>query len=233
MYKKMNLTFLFLVGLATLTLSCQASNSNEAIENQNLTINDDSAETNGLESQKKDLNSLQRAYFASGCFWCVEAIFEHVKGVEEVYNGYSGGHTKNPTYEASNTGTTGHAEAVEVFYDSTIVSFQELLEVYFGSQNIEQVNGQGNDYGSQYRSIVFYQSDAQLALINAKIASLTAEGYKVASEVKKFEKFWMAEDYHQDYEKLHPNQSYIVNVSIPRLNKFKAGYPHILKDNQH
>ena len=179
------------------------------------------------------MNSLQRAYFASGCFWCVEAIFEHVKGVEEVYNGYSGGHTKNPTYEASNTGTTGHAEAVEVFYDSTIVSFQELLEVYFGSQNIEQVNGQGNDYGSQYRSIVFYQSDAQLALINAKIASLTAEGYKVASEVKKFEKFWMAEDYHQDYEKLHPNQSYIVNVSIPRLNKFKAGYPHILKDNQH
>lgn len=233
MYKKMNLTFAFIFGLAALTLSCQASNSNDTIENQNLTINDDSAGTNGLESQKKDLNSLQRAYFASGCFWCVEAIFEHVKGVEEVYNGYSGGHTKNPTYEASNTGTTGHAEAVEVFYDSTIVSFQELLEVYFGSQNIEQVNGQGNDYGSQYRSIVFYQSAAQLALINAKIASLTVEGYKVASEVKKFEKFWMAEDYHQDYEKLHPNQSYIVNVSIPRLNKFKAGHPHLLKDNQH
>jgi len=233
MYKKMNLTYLFLFSVATLTLSCQASNSNDAIDDKIITNSDNSADKNGVESPKKDLNSLQRAYFASGCFWCVEAIFEHVKGVEEVYNGYSGGHTKNPTYEASNTGTTGHAEAVEVFYDSTIVSFEELLEVYFGSQNIEQVNGQGNDYGSQYRSIVFYQSAAQLTLINAKIASLTAEGYKVASEVTKFEKFWMAEDYHQDYEKLHPNQSYIVNVSIPRLNKFKAAYPQLLKENQH
>lgn len=227
----MNITFHLLVGLATLMLSCQAGNANDAIQDQMLTSSDGSIETDGLESPKKDLNSLQRAYFASGCFWCVEAIFEHVKGVEEVYNGYSGGYTKNPTYEASNTGTTGHAEAVEVYYDSTIVLFEELLEVYFGSQNIEQVNGQGNDHGSQYRSIVFYQSDAELTLINTKIASLEAEGYQVASEVKKFEKFWMAEDYHQDYEKLHPNQSYIVNVSIPRLNKFKAAYPHLLKEN--
>jgi len=181
------------------------------------------------EAPKKNLDQLQKAYFASGCFWCVEAIYEHVKGVEEVYNGYSGGHTKNPTYEGSNTGTTGHAEAVEVYYDSTIISFKQLVDVYFGSQNIEQVNGQGNDHGSQYRSIVFYQNDAELAVINTKIAALTAEGYKVASEVKKFEKFWIGEDYHQNYERLHPNQSYIVNVSVPRLNRFKAAFPELIK----
>jgi len=185
-----------------------------------------------LESTKKkaDLDNLQRAYFASGCFWCVEAIYESVEGVHEVYNGYSGGHTKNPTYEDSNTGTTGHAEAVEVFYDSTVVSFKALVDVYYGSQNIEQKNGQGNDIGSQYRSIVFYKNQAEKEIIEDKIASLTAEGYAVASEVKQFEKFWMGEDYHQNYERLHPNQGYIQAVSIPRLKAFQAKFPDLLKE---
>jgi len=233
MNKRSSLIFIPIFSLLMLTFSCQASDSGSADESQ-LTPTENKIESVNEEQQpKKDLNSLQRAYFASGCFWCVEAIFESVKGVEEVYNGYSGGHTKNPTYEDSNTGETGHAEAVEVYYDSTVISFEQLVEVYYGSQNIEQLNGQGNDYGSQYRSIIFYQTAAQLAIINEKIAVLTEEGYKVASEVKKFEKFWMGEDYHQDYEKLHPNQSYIVSVSIPRLNKFKATYPQLLKENQH
>lgn len=185
-----------------------------------------------LESTKKkaDLDNLQRAYFASGCFWCVEAIYESVEGVHEVYNGYSGGHTKNPTYEDSNTGTTGHAEAVEVFYDSTVVSFKALVDVYYGSQNIEQKNGQGNDIGSQYRSIVFYKNQAEKEIIEDKIASLTAEGYAVASEIKQFEKFWMGEDYHQNYERLHPNQGYIQAVSIPRLKAFQAKFPDLLKE---
>lgn len=184
---------------------------------------------NNERANKPNYEGLQRAYFASGCFWCVEAIYEHVNGVEEVYNGYAGGHTKNPTYEDSNTGTTGHAEAVEVIYDSTKVSFSQLVEVYYGSQNIEQVNGQGNDIGSQYRSIVFYKTQAEKTIIEAKIAELTGSGLKVASEVKPFDVFWMAEDYHQDYEKLHPNQGYIQAVSVPRLNRFKAAYPHLLK----
>ena len=102
---------------------------------------------------------MARAYFASGCFWCVEAVYESVKGVSEVINGYAGGHTKNPTYHASNTGRTGHAEAVEVIYDPTVVSFSTLVDVYFGSQNATQVNGQGPDRGSQYRSIIFYQNE--------------------------------------------------------------------------
>ena len=105
-------------------------------------------------------NGKARAYFASGCFWCVEAVYQSVKGVEEVINGYSGGHTKTPTYEASNTGRTGHAEAVEVIYDPNVVSFSTLVDVYFASQNPTQINGQGPDRGSQYRSILFYQNDA-------------------------------------------------------------------------
>ncbi len=176
---------------------------------------------------------LEKAYFASGCFWCVEAVYESVKGVEESISGYAGGHTKNPTYELSNTGKTGHAEAVEIIYDPEVVSFSTLVDVYFGSQNVTQVNGQGPDIGSQYRSIIFYQNDAQKKIIDEKIAELNAKlsPKKVAAEVMPFEKFWVGEDYHQNYERLHPNQGYIRSVSIPRLNKFKAKFPELLKDD--
>ena len=172
-----------------------------------------------------------RAYFASGCFWCVEAIYESVKGVEESISGYAGGFTENPTYEASNTGKTGHAEAVEIIYDPEIITFSELVDVYFGSQNPMQINGQDN--GSQYRSIIFYQNDEQKKIIEDKKAALAKElNVTIAAEVYPFQKFWVAEDYHQNYERLHPNQGYIRNVSIPRLNKFKAKFPELLKDEE-
>jgi len=174
-----------------------------------------------------------KAYFASGCFWCVEAIFESVKGVEESISGYAGGYTENPTYEASNTGRTGHAEAVEIIYDPEVVSFATLVDVYFGSQNPTQVNGQGPDHGSQYRSIIFYQNNEQKQIIEDKKAALAKElDATIAAEVYPFQKFWIAEDYHQNYERLHPNQGYIRNVSIPRLNKFKAKFPELLKENK-
>ncbi|WP_178983588.1 peptide-methionine (S)-S-oxide reductase MsrA [Winogradskyella helgolandensis] len=173
-----------------------------------------------------------RAYFASGCFWCVEAVYESVKGVEESISGYAGGHTENPTYEASNTGKTGHAEAVEIIYDPKVISFSELVDVYFGSQNPTQVNGQGPDHGSQYRSIIFYQNDEQKKIIEDKKAALAKElDATIAAEVYPFQKFWVGEDYHQNYERLHPNQGYIRNVSVPRLNKFKAKFPELLKDD--
>ena len=176
-------------------------------------------------------NGKARAYFASGCFWCVEAIYESVRGVDDVISGYAGGHTKNPTYEASNTGKTGHAEAVEVIYNPNIVSFETLVDVYFGSQNPTQVNGQGNDIGSQYRSIIFYQNEAQKQIILKKKEALAKKlNDKIAAEIYPFQKFWIAEEYHQNYEKRHPNNSYIKNVSIPRLNKFKAKFPELLKD---
>ncbi|WP_179374467.1 peptide-methionine (S)-S-oxide reductase MsrA [Winogradskyella wichelsiae] len=173
-----------------------------------------------------------KAYFASGCFWCVEAIFESVKGVDESISGYSGGFSKNPTYEASNTGKTGHAEAVEIIYDPEIISFKELVDVYFGSQIPTQVNGQGPDHGSQYRSIIFYQNNEQKKIIEDKKAALAKElDAVIAAEVYPFQKFWIAEDYHQNYERLHPNQGYIQGVSIPRLNKFKAKFPELLKSD--
>ncbi|WP_353778789.1 peptide-methionine (S)-S-oxide reductase MsrA [Winogradskyella sp. 3972H.M.0a.05] len=175
-------------------------------------------------------NGKARAYFASGCFWCVEAVYESVKGVEESISGYSGGYTDNPTYELSNTGRTGHAEAVEVIYDPNVVSFATLVDVYFASQNPTQVNGQGPDRGSQYRSIIFYQNDEQKQIILEKKEALAKKlGKKVAAEVYPFQKFWIAEAYHQNYERLHPNQSYIRNVSIPRLRRFQAKMPEVLK----
>lgn len=191
-----------------------------------------------IEAQKSDpvetplKDGKARAYFASGCFWCVEAVYESVKGVEESISGYAGGHTKNPTYETSNTGRTGHAEAVEIIYDPKVVSFATLVDVYFGSQNVTQVYGQGPDNGSQYRSIIFYQNEEQKKIIDEKIAALNKElaPKEVAAEVYPFEKFWIGEDYHQNYEKLNPTNGYIQGVSIPRLKNFQAKFPDILKE---
>ena len=183
--------------------------------------------------QVASIDGLDRAYFASGCFWCVEAIYESLKGVKESISGYSGGHTQNPTYASSNTGKTGHAEAVEVIYNAQEIQFSDLVDVYFGSQNIGQVNGQGPDRGSQYRSIIFYQNQIQKDIIDAKIKALEqtlGKGY-VAAQVLPFEKFWKGETYHQNYERLNPGNPYVQNVSIPRLKKFQKKFPELLKTN--
>ena len=178
-------------------------------------------------------DGLKRAYFASGCFWCVEAVFESVVGVKEAISGYSGGHTKNPTYEESNTGRTGHAEAVEVIYDPNVVDFATLTDVFFGSMDPTQKNGQGPDLGSQYRSIIFYQNADQKKIIEQKMKELAGKYKKaIAVEVLPFQKFWVAEDYHQDYKKLNPNDPYIRNVSVPRMTRFKEKFPQLLKENQ-
>lgn len=188
--------------------------------------------SNSVNSQQLNTKDLETAYFASGCFWCAEAIFESVNGVEEVISGYSGGHTQNPTYESSNTGRTGHAEAIEVYYNPKIVSFDTLVDVYFGSQNPTQFNGQGPDKGSQYRSIIFYKNSPQKNSIIKKKAALAKKlNSPIAAEVKPFDKFWKAEAYHQNYERLHPNNSYIKAISIPRLNKLKKKFPELIKSS--
>lgn len=172
------------------------------------------------------------AYFASGCFWCVEAVFESVKGVKEAVSGYAGGHSRNPTYHSIGTGSTGHAEAVAVYYNPEVVSFQTLVDVFFGSQDPTTVNGQHPDYGTQYRSIAFYQNAKEKEIIEHTIEKLNKEVYngKIATEVVKFTKFYKAEEYHQNYERLHPDNPYVQKVSIPRLNRFKRKFPHLLKD---
>lgn len=201
--------------------SCK--NTAQVNESQHAVINAEPIEV-ALENGKA------KAYFASGCFWCVEAIYESVEGVEEVISGYAGGHTKKPTYEASNTGRTGHAEAVEVIYNPEMVSFKTLVDIYFASQNPAQVNGQGPDNGSQYRSIIFYQNDAQKKIIEDKKEALAKQlNSKIAAEVYPFQKFWIAENYHQNFERLHPDHGYIRNVSIPRLRRFQSLMPQVLK----
>lgn len=196
------------------------------------TTNSEIANAEPVEVTTQD--NMAKAYFASGCFWCVEAIYESVNGVKEVISGYSGGHTENPTYESSNTGRTGHAEAVEVIYDPEVVSFETLVKVYYGSQNPTQVNGQGPDMGSQYRSLIFFQNDEQKKTINT-VSAEVAKNYDkpLAAEILPFQKFWVAEDYHQNYERLHPENPYIQNVSIPRYNRFKKKFPELLKPNAH
>ena len=180
-------------------------------------------------------NGLHKAYFASGCFWCVEAVYESVKGVKESISGYSGGHTENPTYQSSNTGRTGHAEAVEIYYDPKIISFAQLVDVYFGSQNVTQKYGQGPDRGSQYRSIIFYQNDEEKKTIEAKVKEQEAiyGEDEVAAEIMPFQKFWKGEGYHQNYEARNPSNPYIQNVSIPRLRRFQQKFPELLKKNAH
>ncbi|AXT56356.1 peptide-methionine (S)-S-oxide reductase [Aquimarina sp. AD1] len=212
--------------VSTLLTSCQGNSQN------NNQISNTAQNQNIKAIQTEPINGLERAYFASGCFWCVEAVYESVIGVQEVVSGYSGGHTKNPTYESSNTGRTGHAEAVEVLYDPKIISFSSLIDVYFGSQNPTQINGQGPDHGSQYRSIIFYQNDEQKNIIQKKKNFLSKSlNRQIAAEVTPFQKFWKAEDYHQDYEKRNPYNRYIQNVSIPRLKRFQKKFPELIKEN--
>lgn len=175
------------------------------------------------------------AYFASGCFWCVEAVFESVNGVEEAVSGYAGGNTLNPTYEKIGTGKTGHSETVAVYYNPKKVNFETLVMVFFGSHNPTTVNGQHPDYGTQYRSIAFYKTENEKKIIEDAIKKLKETVYKrkIATEVTAFTKFYKAEDYHQDFERKNPNQGYIKAVSVPRLNKFKKKFPELLKSETH
>lgn len=184
-----------------------------------------------------ELQKYETAYFASGCFWCVEAIFESVKGVKEAVSGYSGGKEKNPTYEMVGYGKTTHAEAIEVYYDPKEISFTALVQVFFGSHDPTQLNRQGPDRGTQYRSIAFYKNDEEKKIIEGYIQVMkdqnAYDGDPITTQVLKFDTFYRAEEYHQEYEKKNPNNSYIRNVSIPRLNRFKENFGDYLKENAH
>jgi peptide-methionine (S)-S-oxide reductase len=182
-----------------------------------------------------ELDSLQTAYFGSGCFWCVEAVFESVDGVAEAVSGYAGGEKPNPTYKIVCSGKSRHAEVVKVYYDSSVVSYETLVEVFFNSHDPSTRDAQGPDSGPQYRSIAFYQNQDELSTIQRMIKEYRLAGTfsRITTEVTEFDKFYVAEDYHQDYERLNPNQPYIRSVSIPRLNKFRKKMPHVLKDGVH
>ncbi|MDB5222246.1 MAG: Peptide methionine sulfoxide reductase msrA [Chitinophagaceae bacterium] len=183
-------------------------------------------------SSKKELSKYSVATFAAGCFWHEEALFESVKGVQEAISGYAGGNTKSPSYEELETGTTGHAETVNVYYDSSIITYPTLLKIYFAAQDPTAVNGQAPDFGTQYRSILFYRNSTEKQLAENYIKQLNASGkYKksIAVQVVPFVKFWDAENYHQDFIQHNPNQGYVNAVSIPEIRKFQKEYPQLIK----
>jgi peptide methionine sulfoxide reductase msrA/msrB len=171
-----------------------------------------------FQAKKLDKN-LSKATFAAGCFWCEGAVFQGIKGVEEAVAGYAGGKEQNPTYEQVGSGKTGHAEAFEVYYDAKKISYADLLRVYFASINPVQVNGQGPDSGAQYRSIIFCRNDDERKQASDFVANLAKSGkysQPITVEIKPFERFWQAEDYHQNYVELNPENPYVKQESIPR-----------------
>lgn len=176
--------------------------------------------------------ALEKATFGTGCFWCTEAQFQSIKGVHSAVSGYSGGHIKNPSYKEVCSGRTGHAEVVQVTYDPEIVSYETLLEAFFLAHDPTQLNRQGADVGTQYRSVIFYHNATQQQLAEEKKRKLNAEdafGAPVVTEISAYETFYPAEDYHQDYYAANPTQPYCAMVVGPKLEKFRKVFKDKLK----
>lgn len=175
---------------------------------------------------------MERATLGNGCFWCTEAIFKELKGVHKVTSGYSGGITDNPDYKSVCSGTTGHAECLDIEYDPTIIHFEQLLEVFWNTHNPTTLNRQGDDIGTQYRSIIFYHNDQQKLLAEAYKNQLDVSGIftdKIVTLIEPFNKFYPAENYHQNYLDLNDSNPYCQIVVRPKVEKFKSNYKYLLK----
>ena len=185
-----------------------------------------------LTKKSKMSDKLEIATLANGCFWCTEAIFQRLNGVEKVTSGYSGGKVKNPTYNEVTSGETGHAEVIQIQFNPSVITFQEILEVFFATHDPTTLNRQGYDVGTQYRSAIFYHSAAQKEVAEAFIKSLTdAKVFdkKIVTEITAFDAFYEAEAYHQNYYNNNKNQGYCVAVINPKLDKFIKKYKDKLK----
>jgi peptide-methionine (S)-S-oxide reductase len=167
-----------------------------------------------------------------GCFWCLEAVFEQLRGVEKVVSGYAGGHVPNPTYHDVCSGSTGHAEVVQVSFNPATISFADILDVFFATHDPTTLNRQGADVGTQYRSAIFYHSPQQKEIAEQKVAELDAArvwGAPIVSEVVPFETFYPAEEYHQEYYRLNPTQAYCQIVISPKVAKFRKEFANRLR----
>lgn len=185
-----------------------------------------------LPYNKAVIQQRDTATFASGCFWCVEAKFSQLEGVLKVTAGYTGGHLNNPTYQQVLTGSTGHAEACNIVYDPRVISYDELLEAFFLSHDPTQLNRQGNDVGTQYRSAIFYHNVSQKEKAEYYINALTQQllyNKPIVTQINPFTKFYVAEDYHQQYYENNPDQSYCRYVIQPELERFKEIFKDKLK----
>lgn len=175
--------------------------------------------------------NLQKATLGGGCFWCIEAVFNQTKGISKAISGYSGGTTKNPTYKDVCNGVGEHAEVVQLSYDSDIISYEKILEIFFKVHNPTTLNRQGNDVGVQYRSVIFYHDENQLKIAKEFIAK-EQKKYEddIVTEIEPFKEFFKAEDYHQEYFKNNPNQSYCGYVVKPKVDKFKSSFKEWIKE---
>lgn len=183
-------------------------------------------------SRRQGQPSREVATLGGGCFWCLEAVYKRLRGVEQVVSGYAGGHVANPSYQEVCTGTTGHAEVVQMTYDRAEVSYREMLEVFFTIHNPTTRNRQGPDVGSQYRSIILYHDEQQRQIAEEVIEELEAEGIwddPIVTEVEPLEEFYRAEDYHQDYYANNPEQAYCQTVIAPKVTKFRKQFVDRLK----
>ncbi len=184
-------------------------------------------------SQMPDTVKLETATLGAGCFWCVEAIFQDVKGVEKVESGYSGGTTKNPTYEQVCSGNTGHAEVAQITFDPSVVSFEQILTVFFHVHDPTTMNRQGADVGEQYRSAIFYHNDEQKKTAEKVKEDIEKSGLwddPVVTEITAFDTYYKAENYHQDYYNNNPNNSYCSFVIAPKVKKFYKEFGYLLKE---
>ena len=175
---------------------------------------------------------IKTTVFANGCFWCTEAVFSMLKGVSSVKPGYTGGKVKNPTYEQVSDGNTGHAEAIKITYDPSIISYDDLLAVYFNTHDPTTLNRQGNDVGTQYRSVIFYTDDEQKNKAEALIKELNdskAYDKPVVTDVEPLKVFYEAEDYHHDYYHNHKGQGYCQLIIAPKLDKLQKRFEKLLK----
>ena len=176
--------------------------------------------------------NLQTATLAGGCFWCLEAVYDEIKGVHSVESGYSGGNVDNPTYRAVCNGNTGHAEAVQIQFDPNVVSYRDLLNVFFAIHDPTTLNRQGADVGTQYRSAIFYHDEEQKKIAEDLIKELNDQdlwGRTIVTEVTPFDKFYKAEDYHQEYFANNPYQPYCMAVVAPKVSKFRKHFLELLK----
>jgi peptide-methionine (S)-S-oxide reductase len=179
--------------------------------------------------------NLQTATLAGGCFWCLEAVFDEVKGVQSVESGYAGGHVENPSYKAVCTGMTGHAEVVRVTFEPGVVSYRDLLNVFFGIHDPTTLNRQGADVGTQYRSAIFYHDVEQKKIAEEVIKDLEAQKIfdrPIVTTLEQMDKFYMAEDYHQEYFANNPYQPYCMAVVAPKVSKFRKHYMDMLRKEQ-
>lgn len=213
--------------------SCNTSKANPNLNN-NQVVKEQNKATYPLKNyiEKNKLSEYSTAVFAGGCFWCTEAAFERINGVVDVISGYSGGHQDYPEYGQVGMGVTGHAEAICIFYDPEVVSYEVLLDVLFVAHDPTTLNRQGPDAGEEYRSAVFYQSEVEKEILNKKIKEVNASKmYKdpIVTQVQAYEEFWVAEKYHQNYYELNPNHGYVLRISKPKVVKVIKTFPDLIK----